>query len=57
MRRFIVLLLITKTVWAQTGLDKLVLEDGTEFFQELIQLLEIRVLLWDNGLSFQCVDL
>ena len=30
MRRFIVLLLITGTVWAQTGLDKLVLNDGTE---------------------------
>ena len=30
MRRYIVLLLITGTVWAQTGLDKLVLDDGTE---------------------------
>ena len=28
-RRYIVLLLITGTVWAQTGLDKLVLKDGT----------------------------
>ena len=34
MRRFIVLLLITGTVWAQTGLDKLVLKDGTEFLGE-----------------------
>ena len=31
MRRFIVLLLITGTVWAQTGLDKLLLKDGTEY--------------------------
>ena len=30
MRIYIVLLLITRTVWAQTGLDKLVLKDGTE---------------------------
>ena len=29
MRRYIVLLLISGTVWAQTGLDKLVLKDGT----------------------------
>ena len=29
MRRYIVLLLITGTVWAQTGLDKLVLKDGS----------------------------
>jgi len=34
MRRYIVLLLITGTVWAQTGLDKLVLKDGTEYFGE-----------------------
>ncbi len=31
MRRYIVLLLISGTVWAQTGLDKLVLKDGTEY--------------------------
>ena len=31
MRRYIVLLLITGTVWAQTGLDKLLLKDGTEY--------------------------
>ena len=34
MRRYIVLLLITGTVWAQTGLDKLVLKDGTEYLGE-----------------------
>ena len=31
MRRYIVLLLITGTAWAQTGLDKLVLKNGTEY--------------------------
>ena len=31
MRRYIVLLLLTGTVWAQTGLDKLVLKDGTYY--------------------------
>ena len=31
MRRYIVLLLITGTLWAQTKLDKLVLKDGTEY--------------------------
>ena len=31
MRRYIVLLLLTRTVWAQTALDKLVLKDGTYY--------------------------
>ena len=31
MRKYIILLLITGTVWAQTGFDKLVLKDGTEY--------------------------
>ena len=31
MRRYIVILLLTGTVWAQTGLDKLVLKDGTYY--------------------------
>ena len=34
MRRYILLLLITGTVWAQTGLDKLVLKNGTEYLGE-----------------------
>ena len=34
MRRYIVLLLITGTVWAQTDLDKLVLKNGTEYLGE-----------------------
>ena len=29
MRRYVILLLLTGTVWAQTGLDKLVLKDGS----------------------------
>ena len=37
MRRYIVLLLITGTVWAQTGLDKLVLKDGTEYFGKYLK--------------------
>ena len=34
MRRYIVLLLITGIVWAQTDFDKLVLKDGTTYFGE-----------------------
>ncbi len=34
MRRYIVLLLITGTVWAQTGLDTLVLKNGTKYLGE-----------------------
>ena len=37
MRRYIVLLLITGTVWAQTGLDKLVLKDGTEYLGKYLK--------------------
>ena len=34
MRIYIVLLLITGIVWAQTDYDKLVLKDGTEYLGE-----------------------
>ena len=34
MRRYIVLLLITGIVWAQTDFDTLVLKDGTEYLGE-----------------------
>ena len=34
MRRYIVLLLITGLVWAQTDFDKLVLKDGTTYLGE-----------------------
>ena len=38
MRRYIVLLLITGIVWAQTDYDKLVLKDGTTYFGEYIKI-------------------
>jgi len=37
MLKYIVLLLITGTVWAQTGLDELVLKNGTEYFGEYLR--------------------
>ena len=37
MHRYIVLLLITGIVWAQTGLDKLVLKNGTEYLGEYLR--------------------
>ena len=37
MCRYIVLLLITGTVWTQTGLDKLVLKNGTEYLGEYLR--------------------
>ena len=56
MRRFIVLLLITGTVWAQTGLDKLVLDDGTETLGEYLRSNEnIVYFKQTNGLAFQGV--
>ena len=58
MRRFIVLLIITGTVWAQTGLDKLVLDDGTEFLGEYSEVRENVVYFKrTNGLSFQGVPI
>ena len=36
MRRYIVFLLLAGTVWAQTGLDNLVLKDGTYYQREYI---------------------
>jgi len=37
MRKYIVLLLITSTVWAQTGFDKLILKDGTEYLGKYLR--------------------
>ena len=37
MRRCIVLLLIIGTAWAQTGLDKIVLKDGTEYLGKYLR--------------------
>ena len=38
MRRCIVLLLIIGTAWAQTGLDKIVLKDGTEYLGKYLRI-------------------
>ena len=37
MRIYVVLFLITGTVWAQTGLDELVLKDGTEYLGKYLR--------------------
>ena len=37
MRRCLVLLLIIGTVWAQTGLDELILKDGTEYLGKYLR--------------------
>ena len=37
MRRCIVFLLIIGTAWAQTGLDKIVLKDGTEYLGKYLR--------------------
>ena len=37
MRKYIVLLLITGTLWAQTGLDELVLKSGTEYLGKYLR--------------------
>ena len=58
MRRFIVLLLITGTVWAQTGLDKLVLDDRTEFLGEYSGVMENLVYFKPaKALAFQGVPI
>ena len=58
MRRFIVLLLITGTVWAQTGLDKLVLKDGTEFLGECAGVTENVVYFKSTGeLAYQVISI
>ena len=58
MRRFIVLLLITGTVWAQIGLDKLVLEDGTEFLGECAGVTENVVYFKSTGeLAYQVISI
>ena len=56
MRRYIVLLLITGTVWSQTDFDKLVLKDGTEYLGEYSRI-EERVVYFKQkeGLAFQPV--
>ena len=46
MRIYIVLLLITGTVWAQTGLDKLVLKNGTFLFNTERTMYTKKKLFW-----------
>ena len=58
MRRFIVSLIITGTVWAQTGLDKLVLDDRTEFLGEYSGVMENLVYFKPaKALAFQGVPI
>ena len=56
MRRYIVLLLITGIVWAQTDFDKLVLKDGTTYFGEYSKIEEEIVYFKpQDALAFQPV--
>ena len=58
MRRYIVLLLITGTVWAQTGLDKLVLKDGTIYLGEYSKIEKNKVYFKPSeGFAFQGVSI
>ena len=58
MRKYIVLLLITGTVWAQTGLDKLVLKEGTEYLGEYSKI-EGKIVYFKQkgGLAFQSISM
>ena len=58
MRKYIILFLITGIVWTQTGLDKLVLKDGTEFLGEYSRI-EERVVYFKQkeGLAFQPISM
>ena len=56
MRRYIVLLLITGIVWAQTDFDKLVLKNGTTYFGEYEKIEGDRVYFrHQDALAFQPV--
>ena len=58
MRRYIVLLLITGIVWAQTDLDKLVLKDGTTYFGEYSKIEEEIVYFKpQNAFTFQPISI
>ena len=54
MRRYIVLLLITGIVWAQTDFDTLVLKDGTTYFGEFSKI-EIKIVYFkpQDAFAFQ----
>ena len=56
MRRYIILLLITGIVWAQTDFDKLVLKDGTTYLGEYFKIEEeIVYFRHQDALAFQPV--
>ena len=58
MRRYIILLLITGIVWAQTDLDKLVLKDGTTYFGEYSKI-EGKIVYFkpQNAFTFQPISI
>ena len=58
MRRYIVLLLITGIVWAQTDFDKLVLTDGTTYLGEYSKIEEEIVYFKpQNAFAFQPISI
>jgi hypothetical protein len=58
MRRYIVLLLITGIVWAQTDFDKLVLKDGTTYLGEYYKIEEeIVYFRHQDALAFQPISI
>ncbi len=58
MRRYIVLLLITGILWAQTDFDKLVLKDGTTYFGEYSKIEEEIVYFKpQNAFTFQPISI
>ena len=58
MRRYIVLLLITGIVWAQTDFDKLVLKDGTTYLGEYSKIEgEIVYFKPQNAFAFQPISI
>ena len=44
MRKCIILFLITSTLWAQAGLDKLVLKNGTEYLGEYLSIKKQKII-------------
>ena len=58
MRRYIILLLITGIVWAQTDFDKLVLKDGTTYLGEYSKIEgEIVYFKPQNAFAFQPISI
>ena len=58
MRRYIVLLLITGIVWAQTDFDTLILKNGTAYFGEYSKIEgEIVYFKPQNAFAFQPISI